>query len=196
LADDNGTDSTRTKQAGRATPAMSLSETEWKTFITGVNRIATAVKRETGLRTVFHHHCAGFVEQHHEIEQLLALTDPDIVGLVFDTGHYAFGANNCLGVVEAMEQFAGRIWYVHFKDCHGDIATRSRAENWDYFTTLQHGVFCELGQGCVDFKGVVQWLHDHNYNGWITVEQDILPGMGVPKESAARNRDYLRTIGL
>jgi len=26
------------------------------------------------------------------------------------------------------------------------------------------------------------------------VEQDILPGMGTPKESARRNREYLRSI--
>jgi len=34
------------------------------------------------------------------------------------------------------------------------------------------------------------------YGGWIVVEQDILPGMGSPKASAQRNREYLRTIGL
>jgi inosose dehydratase len=26
------------------------------------------------------------------------------------------------------------------------------------------------------------------------VEQDILPGMGTPKESARRNREYIRSI--
>jgi inosose dehydratase len=26
------------------------------------------------------------------------------------------------------------------------------------------------------------------------VEQDVLPGMGLPKESARRNREYLRSI--
>jgi inosose dehydratase len=28
------------------------------------------------------------------------------------------------------------------------------------------------------------------------VEQDILPGMGNPRESARRNREYLRSIGI
>jgi hypothetical protein len=32
--------------------------------------------------------------------------------------------------------------------------------------------------------------------GWIVVEQDILPGMGSPKKSAGRNHTYLRHIGL
>jgi len=30
----------------------------------------------------------------------------------------------------------------------------------------------------------------------VLVEQDLLPGMGTPKESAQRNRDYLKSIGL
>jgi inosose dehydratase len=34
------------------------------------------------------------------------------------------------------------------------------------------------------------------YTGWIVVEQDVLPGMGAPKASAQRNRDYLHSIGL
>jgi inosose dehydratase len=43
---------------------------------------------------------------------------------------------------------------------------------------------------------VSEWLQQRNYQGFITVEQDVLPGMGQPKESAGRNRDYLRSIGL
>jgi inosose dehydratase len=39
-------------------------------------------------------------------------------------------------------------------------------------------------------------LKDIGYDGWIVVEQDVLPGMGTPKESAQRNRDYIRLIGL
>ena len=60
----------------------------------------------------------------------------------------------------------------------------------------QVSLFCELGQGSVNFKGVVDWLTKRNYEGYILVEQDVLPGMGEPKESARRNRDYLRSIGL
>jgi inosose dehydratase len=48
----------------------------------------------------------------------------------------------------------------------------------------------------VDFRGVVKALKDISYSGWIVVEQDVLPGMGSPKESARRNREYLKSIGL
>ena len=196
LADDNGVAPMRTQNAGRITPEMGLSDDEWITFARGADRIAQAVYAETGLRTVFHHHCAGFVETHAEIERLLALTDPTYLGLVFDTGHYAYGNGGCAGIVAALDAFADRIWYIHFKDCSESVRAQANAEGWDYFTAIRHGIFCELGQGCVDFAAVLRWLTAHNYQGFITVEQDVLPGMGSPKESAARNRAYLSKIGL
>jgi inosose dehydratase len=42
----------------------------------------------------------------------------------------------------------------------------------------------------------VQALRDIHYSSWGVVEQDVLPGMGTPKESAQRNRHYLKSIGL
>ena len=75
-------------------------------------------------------------------------------------------------------------------------ASQARTDGWDYFTALRHGVFCELGKGSVPFASIADRLHTQNYQGWITVEQDVLPGMGSPKASAQRNRSYLRAIGL
>jgi inosose dehydratase len=198
LADDNGSQPARTRNAGRITPDLGLSDAQWGTFADGANRIAAAVRKATGLRTVFHHHGAGYVETPDEIGTFLKRTDPSLVGLVFDTGHLTFAAPRCdrTAALEALDRFANRIWYHHFKDCHPEVAARSRAEGWDYFTSVKNGVFCELGKGCVDFPAVVAWLKKHAYEGWVLVEQDVLPGMGRPKESAQRNRDYLRTLGL
>ncbi len=196
LADDNGKDPVRTRYAGRVTPEMGLSDDQWAVFAAGAERIARTVYSETGLRTVFHHHCAGYVETPEEIARLLNMTDPQVLGLVFDTGHYAFAAGDCAAVPDGLRRFADRIWYIHFKDCHPEVAARSRAEGWDYFESLRHGIFCELGQGCVDFAAVAAWLETRPDLTWGIVEQDVLPGMGTPKECAQRNREYLRSIGL
>jgi inosose dehydratase len=193
LADDNATNPQRTANAGRITPEMGLSAAEWKTFAEGAMHVADAVLSETRLRTVFHHHCGGYVETPDEIARFLELTDPRRIGLVFDTGHYAFGAGNC-AVVEGLRRFQDRVWYIHLKDCQPEIAQRSRSEGWNYFEALRDGVFCELGAGCVDFPAVLRWLKDRRYDGFVLVEQDILPGMGTPKASALRNREYLRCI--
>ena len=61
---------------------------------------------------------------------------------------------------------------------------------------MRNGIFCELGKGNVDFPAVIAELERAGYDKWGVVEQDVLPGMGSPKESAARNRAYLRTLGL
>jgi inosose dehydratase len=193
LADANSTDPVRTLRAGRITPGDGLIAAQWKVFAAGADRIAAAVYDQTGLRTVFHHHCAGYVETPEEIGRFLELTDPRKIGLVFDTGHFTYGAGHAR-VIEALDRYADRLWYVHFKDCDLEIVKQARDEEWDYFMALRHGVFCELGKGAVDFPAVLRWLARHAYSGYVLVEQDVLPGMGAPKDSARRNREYLKSI--
>lgn len=193
LADDNGSVPERTQNAGRVTAHMGLSPEEWKTFAEGANFVAAEVKAKTGLRTVFHHHCAGYVETPEEIDQLMALTDPSLVGLVLDMGHYKFGGGDPL---YALKKHQSRIWHIHFKDCHPELAAKSKTEGWDYFQSVGSGVFCELGKGAVDFAAIVAELKKQQYSGWIVVEQDVLPGMGNPKVCAQRNRDFIQSLGL
>jgi inosose dehydratase len=193
LADDNGKVPERTANAGRIVPAQGLTDAEWTVFGAGANRVAAAVRKETGLRTVFHHHCAGFVETPAEVATFLDRTDPDLVGLCLDMGHYAFGGGDPL---EALVRHGDRIRHIHFKDCDPTVAAQSRAEGWDYFTSVGKGVFCELGKGRVDFPAILKTLQQRGFDGWIVVEQDVLPGMGTPLESARRNREYLARIGL
>ncbi len=193
LSDENGTIAERTKNAGRVTPDMGLKKEEWKIFCEGANELASRVKEDTGLRTVYHHHCGGYVETPAEVETLMDSTDADLLGLVLDTGHYKFGGGD---PVEAIVKYPRRIWHVHFKDCEDRIAKLSREKKWDYFESVRNGVFCELGKGSVDFPSVVKQLRRIDYDGWIVVEQDVLPGMGEPKECARHNRDYIKTLGI
>jgi inosose dehydratase len=193
LADDNGTDPLRTRQAGRIQPEQGLSPRAWQVFADGASRIAASVRAQTGLRTVFHHHCAGFVETPAEVQRLMDLTEPALLGLCFDTGHYRFGGGD---PASGLRQHADRIWHVHFKDHSPEVAARVRAEGWDYFQAVRTGIFCELGKGDVPFEEIKRELERVGYGGWIVVEQDVLPGMGTPKESAERSRGYLRGLGF
>ena len=86
-----------------------------------------------------------------------------------------------------LSRHRARTWHVHFKDCEPHIAERGRRERLDYQTALRHGLFCELGRGSVDFPGLLRDLQDADYDGWIVVEQDVLPAMGSPVASATRN---------
>ena len=193
LADDNGTGDERTKSAGRITADMGLTGKQWDTFARGAERIAIAVLEAYGLRTVFHHHCAGYVETPEEVDRLMSLTDPRLLGLCLDMGHYGFGGGD---PVDALKLHFERIWHVHFKDYDPKVGRSSREQERDYFESVANGVFCELGKGSVDFPEIVRILKEKRYEGWIVVEQDVLPGMGVPKRSAAANRRFIESLRL
>jgi inosose dehydratase len=193
LSDDNASVPEREQRAGRITMADGLSDAQWDVFAAGANLVAGAVRDATGLRTVFHPHCGGYVETAAEIDSLMRRTDPSTLGLCLDTGHVVYGGGNPLDV---LDRHARRIWHVHFKDCHPQRAAEARAAGLGYLAAVRARLFCELGAGAVDFPAVLAALHRHAYTGWIVVEQDVFPGQGSPAESAARNRAYLRSLGV
>jgi len=193
LSDDNGRVAERERFAGRIRPEQGLSADEWKVFADGATRVARAVREEAGLRTVFHEHCGGYVETESEIDELMARTEPSVLGLCLDTGHIVYGGGDPLKV---LERHASRVWHVHFKDCDPAVATTARTANLGYLSAVRSRLFCELGAGGVDFREVVDALRRHQYSGWIVVEQDVFPGYGTPADSARRSREYLRTLGL
>ena len=193
LADDNGSVPERTQNAGRITPSMGMNQEQWENFATGADSVALAVKEKYGMRTVFHHHCAGYIETAAELDRLMELTNPESLGLCLDMGHLAFGGGD---PVATLKKHYDRIWHVHFKDYDPNVGQQSRDKHWDYFESVRQGVFCELGKGNVDFKQITEELVQRKYHGWIVVEQDVLPGMGSPKVCALNNRKYIKSLGM
>lgn len=193
LADDIAASPERTAVAGRVTEAHRLRDADRAIFAANAEAIARAVRGATGVRTVFHHHCASHIETPEEIEDLMRRTDPSVLGLCLDTGHLTYAGGDPVAAVAA---FGDRIWHVHLKDCSAAVADRSRTEGWDYHQAVRHGVFCELGQGVVRFPAVLDALAALGFSGWAVVEQDVLPSLGTPAASAARNRSFIRSLGL
>ncbi len=193
LADENGAVPELVAQAGQRTGSL-LCADEWDVFAEGVNAIARRVHDETGLGTVFHHHCAGYVETPEEVRQLMGRTDSDLVGLCLDTGHWHYGGGDA---VSGLREYGDRMRHLHLKDCHPEVATRCREQGNDYFQAVAADVFCLLGSGEVDFPVILEILEKFGYGGWGTVEQDVLvDDLNAPKDYAIRNAAYLRRIGL
>ena len=193
LADANGSVPELVKQAGQRSGSK-LTSAEWDVFAKGVDYVAERVHGELGLKVTFHHHCAGYVETPDESKALLERTNPDLVGLCLDTGHWHYAGGDA---VQCIKDFGKRVTYLHFKDCSKSIAAKCRAEKKDYFEAVQAGVFCELGKGEVDFPGVVREVEKLGYDGWAIVEQDVMVAdLDAPKRISQANRDYLKSIGL
>ena len=96
-----------------------------------------------------------------------------------------------------------RIFYKYAPELHNGaltevgtpVAVQLLGSNADMMG--RHGAkAAELGAGQVDFRAFADELRDQNYDGWIVVEQDVLPGMGDPKACAQHNRAYLKGLSL
>lgn len=183
----------RNNNAGRIKPQHMMNAEAGKFFAERAEELARAVREESGLRTVLHHHVGTWVETPQEAEYFLDQTDPHLVGLAFDTGHWTFGGGNAL---KGLKQHWDRIWHIHFKGFSPKIAQEAATKQWNAVQSYEHGVFSGLADATIDFTAIITFLCERNYEGWIVVEQDVLPGMGTPKENARRNRQFLQNLGV
>jgi inosose dehydratase len=193
LADDPGPLAHRKERAGRIRAEDGLSDSGWRALAEGTERIATAVREQTGLRTAFHHHCGTFIETLEETGRLLGMTPRDLVGLCLDTGHFAYAGDD---PIEALRRFPDRVWHVHFKDCDAAAMEHARAQASDYITAIRNGIFCGIGDGAVDHERFHAELVRASYDAWIVVENEQPPGRIPPFVAAQRDRAYLAGLGL
>jgi inosose dehydratase len=163
--------SPRTDQAGQVETAYRLPDDTWNEMMITIRELAL-VCREYGIIPVLHPHAGTFIEYRDEVDRAMAELDKDLVSLCVDTGHCIYAGIN---PAELIETYQDRVEYIHFKDINLEVHQHTTANNVDFYTAIGNGVFCPLGQGCVDFSQVKQTLEKISYEGWITVEQDVDP---------------------
>lgn len=169
-----------------------MTDQQWNGAAHILERIAKDCA-ELGLSSVFHHHAGTFVETPKEVERLCERTDPDLLGLCLDTGHYFYGGGD---PVDAVRLYGARIRHLHLKDVQIAVLETARREGIGFLEAVQRGVFCELGAGAVDLNRVIQDLTAAGYSGWAIVEQDVDTRIEAAKpfESALRSRAFLRNV--
>jgi inosose dehydratase len=182
---------TRRETAGHVRPEDSLTDDEFQIFGETLNMVGEITLRE-GVRSCFHNHVGTPIETRDEVDRLLALTDPNVVFLGPDTGHLAWAGAD---PVAFCHDYATRIKTLHLKDIDADVRDRGRAAGWDYNTFTEHGVFVELGEGCVNFPAILAILRNVGFAGWLIAETDVTQ-KPTALESATASRAYLGRLGL
>jgi len=175
--------------------SLSWSEAEWKNAKIAVARVIEEC-RKLGLRVSFHNHAGTHVETPEEVDRLFSMFYASELGLCLDTGHYVYGGGD---VVAYLEKHVGRVWCVHLKDVYEDKLDDARRQKLDFHDAVRHGVFAPLSKGDIDFSRVLSLLKKGNFDGWIVVEADVLPGgvgADAPFPNAIAARKFLREQGL
>ncbi|MEM9640628.1 MAG: TIM barrel protein [Pseudomonadota bacterium] len=184
----------RAPTAGRAAEAEQMDTAEWGAYVDRIRSVAKIGAEEHGLTVGIHAHAAGFMDFEPELERLLAQVDESLLKICFDTGHHSYAG---FDPVAFMRRHIDRISYMHFKDIDPAVKADVIAKRTGFYDACGQGIFCNLGQGDVDFPTVRQVLLDAGFAGWCTVEQDCDPTLEVdPIGDAKANRTYLGSIGF
>ena len=178
----------RMERAGRADAADTprLTDEGWARLV-DVLHVLGRETRAAGARLAFHPHAGTFVETPAEVERLVAATDPDLVPLCLDVGHYLVGGGD---PAAALDRYGERVTHLHLKDVDPDVLGRLRDGSLAGFDQgIANRLFTELGAGILDLDGVLGRLAARSYTGWLMVEQDS--SWGPPSEAAAIGRRVL-----
>ena len=192
LSDDNGANPLRTAKAGRVRAADEPERTPvGRTVAAGAERIARAVcdrRPACGRSSIT---TAPATSRRRGDRRTDARTRPGCSGCAWTPAMRPTAAARA----RLLAQHRDRIWHVHFKDCDPRVAAAAR-EHHGTTTGRRRGVFCELGHGTVTLPPLPTALQRTGYDGWIVVEQDVLPSIGSPADSASRNREFLRRLAI
>lgn len=168
-----------------------MNASEWSMLCEGLNRLGKVSLEEYGITLTYHHHMGTVVQSAAETDRLLENTDPSLVSLLFDTGHFAYCGEDPADLVK---QYAARIRHVHLKDIRPGVVKEVKANGLSFLDGVRRGTFTVPGDGCVDFEPVFNTLAQTGYKGYLVVETEQDPAVANPLEYAIRARKYIRGL--
>lgn len=164
-----------------------MNDEEWDLLVTGLNKLGKIAK-DKGMVLTFHHHMGTVVQTEEEIDRFMASVDPELVFLLFDSGHLSFAG---IDPEKILRKYVNRVRHVHLKDLRKDVVKQSRDEKWSFLKGVRAGTFTVPGDGDVDFEPIFDILEEAGYEGWVVVEAEQDPAKANPLEYAMKARKYI-----
>lgn len=164
------------------------TDEEWAIVAKGFNEMGEYAKSK-GMYFTVHHHMGTGVQTVEEIDKLMEITDPELVYLLFDSGHLTFAG---IDPVPVLKKYVDRIKHVHLKDVRLDVYNNEVVpKHMSFLDAVRAGVFTVPGDGDVDFKPIFDILEEADYEGWVVVEAEQDPAKANPFEYAVKARKYI-----
>ncbi|WP_338413874.1 myo-inosose-2 dehydratase [uncultured Sphaerotilus sp.] len=164
----------------------------WQAYAERMNAFGQHLIDTYGIRLAYHHHMGAYVESPADIDQLMALTDPAKVFLLYDTGHAYFGG--ATDPLVPLKKHLSRVVHVHCKDVRPAVIAQARNDGWSFLNGVLNGTFTVPGDGVIDYDAVLTTLKDAGYEGWLVVEAEQDPALAPSYAYAKKGHDTLRAI--
>ncbi|MBS9806678.1 myo-inosose-2 dehydratase [Bacillus toyonensis] len=165
-----------------------FTEEEWDKLAEGLHHLGK-LAQEKGLHIVYHHHMGTGVQTTAEIEKLMEMTDPELVSLLFDTGHLVFSGEEPLYI---LKKYLSRIKHVHLKDIRQEVVDAVKGNDLSFLQAVKNGAFTVPGDGVIVFDEVFTILANSEYKGWFVVEAEQDPALANPFEYALKARKFIK----
>ena len=165
---------------------------QWQDYGARLDEFGAHLQSTYGITLAYHHHMGAYVETPDDVDHLMAVTDADKVGLLFDTGHAYFGGAS--DPVALLKKHAARVVHVHCKDVRAKVITQARNDGWSFLTGVVNGTFTVPGDGVIDYDAILSTLHGALYQGWLVVEAEQDPAVAPSYRYAKKGYDTLRGI--
>src|SRR5439155_2350127 len=126
---------------------------------------------KSGVKAHYHPHINTLGEERANVDAILAACDLKKVFVGPDPAHLFLGGYD---PPEFFRKYRPHIVYMHLKD----VPRAYTPANWRQASKPATGdaarevlpLFCELGDGQLDLKGIIRFLQETNYDGWVTTE--------------------------
>ncbi|MDF7776304.1 TIM barrel protein [Sphingomonas sp. AOB5] len=151
------------------------------------NELGKRIKGELGIRFGIHPHLGNQLQNEHETMYMMENTDPEFVGLILDTGHITMAGMDPLALAKKLGH---RVHEFHFKDTKPEDRGGTKNVPKMGHDQMADPYFFPLGNGGVDFPGIVAYLESIDWRGCLNVELDASPWR-APKDSAKITADYI-----
>ncbi|KAF1019366.1 MAG: Inosose dehydratase [Paracidovorax wautersii] len=168
------------------------SEALWLAYAERLNAFGEHLVKTYGIKLAYHHHMGAYVESPADVDKLMALTDPDKVFLLFDTGHAYFGG--AATPVDLLKKHIQRVVHVHCKDVRTPVIAQARNDGWSFLNGVINGTFTVPGDGSIDYATVLKTLKDNGYEGWLVVEAEQDPAVAPSYAYAQKGYQTLRGL--
>ncbi len=163
---------------------------EWTRYGEHLTEFAEHTLSVHGIRLAYHHHMGAYVQAPQDVDQLMANTG-EAVGLLFDSGHCAFGGGDPAAM---LDRHFPRVCHVHFKDIRPAVVAMAKNRGWSFLESVLNGAFTVPGDGGIDFAPLVTRLRAGGYQGWIVVEAEQDPVVAPSYAFAERGYRTVRQL--
>ncbi|WP_330175764.1 sugar phosphate isomerase/epimerase [Streptomyces sp. NBC_01498] len=183
----------RDDKTGQVLEDRELTAAQWRDLTTQTERLGREVRDRFGLTIVVHPHADTHIDDEDNVSRFLDATDPALVSLCLDTGHYAYCGGDSVRLIET---YGERIGYLHLKQVDPEILAEVVAGGIPFGPAVGRGVMCEPPGGVPALEPVLKAARKLDVDLFAIVEQDMYPcPPDKPYPIAERTRRFLRSCG-